>query len=421
MPSITADGVYYVDLGSDPAFGTGSFVSVYPENCNCDRMIRGVGNITFQLSFSATDQDGNPAVTAPALVGSSWVPFIGPYRTYWRLRYGNQMIMAGILTNTSSAKGSDFMSISGKTWEHLFEKMIYPDNARAGYPNDYVFSNSFQGDEYPTGAGNATPTDLVYEAHNRDLIRILRDIVTMAQSGTASNPILHRVPIDLSAINGLSGVKHLYFTYTWGDLSTMDQAIAQLADYDVGFDWWITYGGQLQWASPYRYGSPDSPFLFDTLTDTSPGTDITFNNNGPIATHIIGTGTGWATGTALRRSWGSLDNQIFFCRLDTSQDFGDERNVDALNKRTIKQLNLDVQPQHEIPLVMKPSEFTNYWTNYRVGRAIGMTMDFFYHKVISPQQLVSFQANITNEGESTVNWTIQQIYPINMDAGTAEG
>ena len=80
MPTVTADKTYYVDLGYDSDFFSGTYTSVYPENLNFDYAIRSVGNCTFSLSYGALDQDGNLAAPPPS--GPSNTPFIGPYRSY---------------------------------------------------------------------------------------------------------------------------------------------------------------------------------------------------------------------------------------------------------------------------------------------------------------------------------------------------
>src|SRR6266702_3523168 len=108
MPTITADGIYYVDLGPDPTFTLGSFVSIYPEQLAFDDEIRQVGNCSFQISYSAKDWAGATVVTGH--------DFIGPYRTYYRVRYGNVAIQAGVIVSTKMIKGQDWMSVAGKTW-----------------------------------------------------------------------------------------------------------------------------------------------------------------------------------------------------------------------------------------------------------------------------------------------------------------
>jgi hypothetical protein len=122
---------------------------------------------------------------------------------------------------------------------------------------------------------------------------------------------------------------------------------------------------------------------------------------------------------------GSHANEQFYSRIDTAVDVGDVRNVTEMESKTQHELVVDVQPQHEIPLTMYPAQYASgerqYWADYRVGRAIGMTMDFFYHKVMEPQQLVSYNATLDNEAGATVNWTLQQIYQYSKTAGVFEG
>jgi hypothetical protein len=419
MPTISADHTYYVDLGPDSDFTTGSFVSVFPEDCEFDHTIRGIGNISFQLSYTATDQDGALAVPSK--------DFIGPYRSYWRLRYGDTAIIAGVITKTNTKLVTDFMSVFGKTWEHLLEKWEYPFDPRtaervAGDPAsapiyDYVFTNSFQNDE-TVASGTTVPQGLVYQAGNRDVILIAGDILGVVMSRP------DRVIFDLSSLSGISGIKTNY-TLTLGDTSKMDSLVDGLAETGDGFDWWISHDKVFKWGSPYRYGNPSAPFLFYmfTLDDADNGflMDLEFTNNGPVATHVLGTGAGLASQTTIGRAYGYAPAQTQFSRLDESFDYGDVRNAAQLSKKTQKQLALSLNPVHEIPISLDPAFYSTYWADFRVGRAIYITADMGYHLIDSAQQLVSFQGKLDNNGNADVDWTLQQVYDTSSNVGTAEG
>lgn len=420
MPTVIADGVYYVDLGADPDFTPGSFISVYPENCTFDHAIKGIGNISFQLSFSATDQDGNPAV--------SGLDFIGPYRDYWRLRYGNVAILAGVIVSSHSKKGSDYMDIAGKTWEHIFELMQYPFDPRTtervpGDPssapvNDYVHPNTYQNDEL-TGSGSATPEGLVYQAVNRDLIRIWSDLFTTSMN------VPNRITFDVSDLAGLSGIKAPSYVFSLGDTSTMMDVANGLSEIENGFDWWVGYDRQIHWGSPYRFGNPSAPFSFATVDDTWADNgyliEADFTNDGPNATHVLGRGAGLASQTTLARAYGYTPAQTQFFRIDRMYDFGDVRNASVMVMRTQKQLSRDLQPKHTIPLSFDPGLISGFWANFRTGRAIYLNLDFVYHTVDSYQQLVSYTATLDENGNARANFALEQIYDLSVNAGSPEG
>lgn len=421
MPTVSADGIYYVDLGDDPLFSSGSFRTVYPENLQFDQEIRQVGNISFELSYSALDQDGNLAVTAPP--PPDYVPFIGPMRSYYRLRCGDIAIHAGVITKTSTVLGSDFMSITGKTWEHIFERWQYPFDGRPDHVNDYVFSNSFQNDEI-VASGVQTPTGLVYQAYNRDVISIWSDIM-----GEMMNGVPYRLRFDIAALAGLSTIKTNY-QLSLGDTTTLFSLVDSLATTGEGFDWWIGWNMKVHWAAPYRYGPTSAPNLFYTLMsdDLATGflTDLSFTNNGPDATHVLGTGAGLASQTTLARAYGYGPAQVQFSRFDASYDFGDVRNVAQLAGKSHKQLALSMQPNHEIPVTVDPNLYADgnmqYWADWRVGRAIWIgPFDMGYHHLDSAQQLKSYQAKMDDMGNVEVDWTVEQIYDTDPNIGTAEG
>lgn len=391
MPSVTNDGIYYVDLSDDPDFQPGSFKSVYPENCTFDDEIRNIGNVAFQLSYSAEDQDGNQAVPPPS--GGSQVPFIGPYRSYYRLRYGNAVIHTGIITNTNSHYGDDYVSIAGKTWPHIWERWTYPWNP-----------NSKEGLlEFLVG----TPTgDYVIEFLQQDVISIFHDLLYQFQM-----QVQNRLTFDISALTGSSGIIH-NMGISGGNMTYFNSYVNTLSSIGVGFDWWVTTDRKVYWASPYRYGSPVNVSVLDIYNDARvpPFLDLSFSNDGPAATHLTGRGAGWTTATDLAAAYGSPANQQRFTRMDAYEDFGDLRNRAIVNEKTAYRLMEMVQPQHDIPISLDPAEIPNYWTNYKCGKAIWINVDMGYHIIDSPQRLKSYSATVDLQGNAKVDWKLEQIY-----------
>jgi hypothetical protein len=413
MPTISADGIYYVDLGADPDFADGSFISIYPESIQFDDQIgnadqNGVGNISFQISFSARDQDG-------AIVVSDH-DFIGPMRSYFRLRYGNIAIMAGPITRVGTMLGSDFMSVTGKTWEHYMERWQYPYDGRDVHVNDFVQTPTYINDEL-IASGGATPTGLAYQALNRDVIRIFSDIISVTM-----NSVPHRQIFNLSKLATLSGIKHDYFSYSLGDSSFMDSFVQGLAGTGEGFDWWISWNKKIYWATPNRYGNPGAPSLVYTFDDAHLPESLEFNNNGPQATHVTGRGAGLAVQTTITRAFGYDPAQVQFTRIDASVDLGDVRsNTDMINK-TQRKLSRYLQPEHEIPLTVDPSSISNFWSTFRKGRAVYVDVDLIAHHIDSAQQLVGYKASMNEDsGDVLVDFILSQVYDLSYNAGSPEG
>jgi len=395
---------------ADPDFTDGSYISILPENLSFDHKIRGVGNCSWQVSFSATDLDNNPIVSAHDL--------FGPWRTYWRLRYGSTAIIAGPITSWNTKRGSDFMSVVGKTWEAYFDRWEYPfdgrDDPYPGHINDYQHLNTYVGDEL-VGSGAPTPTGLAYQANNRDVLRILSDILSEIQN------VPNRMTFDISALTALSGVK-TNWQLSLGDSTKFMQIINEFSDLSNGFDWWISHDRKLYIAVPYRFGDPSAPTIWLTVDDTLPGIDdLDFENSGPVATHVRGSGAGLATGTTLSRSYGYAPAQDEFSRLDESYDFGDIRSYNQLIKRTQKQLSHDLQPQHSIPISLNPNEIADYWASCRIGRAIYVDIELIAHRIDSAQRIISFSCSPDNNGNASVALTLEQIYDLSYNAGSPEG
>jgi len=414
--SFPDDNTYWIDHASNSDF-TAGVVSLHPENLKFDDTISGVGNCSYEISFSALDSTGAAIVTGH--------DFIGPYRHYYRLRYGNTCIMSGPIVSWHTGYGDDFMSVAGKTWEHELERWMYPFDPRptptSADPdapvNMWRQPNTYRNDEV-VGGGAPTPTGLVYQAYNRDVIRILSDILSVSMN------IGYRVIFDISRLANLSGVKSPTFQFTLGDTTTMDQLANQLAETGDGFDWWISWDKVFYWATPARYGNPNSPAIFYTLdysTDAKTPDSLAFTNNGPAATHVLGTGAGLASQTKLGRAYGLAGNQATFTRLDAAYDFGDVRNVSQLISKTKRQLSIDLQPQHEISLTIDPSRISTFWSEWRKGRAIWITAEMTAHLLDSAQRLKSYSATVDANGQASVDFTLEQINPINYSIGDPEG
>jgi hypothetical protein len=401
---------YYIDLSPDPSFSADAFITIHPESLSFDDEIRAVGNCSFQISFSATDIDGSTIISGHDV--------FGPYRTWSRLRYGNTAIQAGPLVSTNTILGTDFMSCATKTWEHYFERWEYPFDGRDlplpnGHVNDYQHPFTYQGDEI-SGSGVATPTGLAYQATNRDVIRIISDLVSTTMN--AGN----RVIFDLSNLTGLSGIK-TNFQLSLGDNTKLFQIINDLSGLGDGFDWWISHDMKFYWATPYRFGNPANPTITYTFDSTHMPNDLAFTNNGPKATHVQGRGAGLASSTTLSRAYGYAPSQTQFSRLDESYDFGDIRNATELIAKTKKQLSLDLNPQHEIPMTVDPSRIASYWANFRKGRAIYIDMEMVSHRIDSAQRLTKYSGRVDSEGDALVDFTLDQIYETSATVGVAEG
>jgi hypothetical protein len=419
MPTVSADNLYHIDHSIDPTFAPGNFLSFKPEELSFNDSIGsgtldGVGDCSYAISFSSKDEDNNLIVSGH--------DFIGPYRSYFRLRYGNVVIMAGPIVSHHTGLGDDYMTVAGKTWEHMLSKWQYPFDPRGDViiPTDPVnsnrYPNTFIGNEV-VGSGVSTPTGLAYQASNRDLILILSDI--LSQTMNAGN----RIIFDISLLAGTSGIA-TNFQFSLGDTSYMDSVIQGLAGTGNGFNWWISHDMKFFWASPYRFGNTGAPsivLVVDGSTDEKTPDSLAFTNNGPVATHVFGQGAGLASQTTLGRAYGYTPAQVQFSRLDASYDFGDIRNVNQIINKTQKQLSHDLQPQHDIPLSVDPARISSFWSNWRKGRAIFIDYELTSHRIDSPQQLISYSATMDSGGQVAVDFTLDQIYDLAVNAGSPEG
>lgn len=421
MAEIVADNAYHVDLSSDEDFTT--FRTIKPESLDFSDAIRGIGNCSWQISLSAKDEDDNLIISYPSDLWPVNRDFLGPYQFYFRLRYGNVEIMTGPIISTKITSGDDFVSIAGKSWEHYFERWQYPFDPRdtptdsIKHVNDYRHPNVYSNDEL-IGTGRETPTGLQYQCVNRDLIRILSDILS-----TTMNAVPNRIIFDIGFLGGLCGVK-TNINFSLGDTTYMDKFINGLASTAEGFDWWVTTDRVFHWGFPYRFGDPAYPYSSYTIDVNTPLADgaLGYGNNGPGATHVWGRGAGHAAQTQFGRAYGYAPAQQQFTRLDKSYDFGDIRSKEHLVMLTQRQLSRDLQADHDIPLQLDPNLIPNFWSTFRKGRAIYIDYDLGVHHIESYQRLLSYTAKDENSsGNILVDWTLEQIYNLSVNAGSPEG
>lgn len=408
-PSISVDGVYYIDYSThadgtlaDPDFGT--YYCALPENLEFDDMIAGTGNCSWEWSLSANDLEDNPIVSHN---------FIGPMRSFYRLRCGSDVIVAGPVVGVNSRFSDQFMKVAGKTWEHYFERYQFPFDPRPSHVNDYRFDKTFVGNEDSPPSGDPTPTGLQYQAFNRDVALIAYNMINRAV-----NDVPNRLTFDIHMIYNPVGIRTNY-QFSLGDTSYLSDILNNLAGINEGFDWWFGPSDRImRIGSPYRYGSNMSPSIFYNIVSDMPGLiDLDFNNDGVLGTHIFGQGAGLASQTQLGSAFGSTDAQNVYNRLDQSYDFGDVRNRDQLENLTRKRLALDCQPVHEVTITLDPAQIPGYWTTFRKGRAVFVLMDMGWHQLNAPFQISSFSVKNPNDTESgafEVDLVLKQIYALQV-------
>lgn len=393
-PSGFADpGNWYIDHLTHDTLS--AFQTIRPENLHFVLNARGISTIDYEISLSANGLDGSDIVSED---------FIHPKRTGWYLRYGSKVICSGVHTSVSGVLGQDYMKVAGVDWCGYLDGRFYPFDPRPDHVNDYCIGTPPQG--------------LAYEAFDVDVSEIVNNLWTMIFSRPNSIP-LNYVPDPV-------GVTIPYFRLDLGDTTSLLQLIQNLADFFPGFDFaFDPVSFNLVISSPFVFGTipaliadgPTGPNIIYNTDDTVPDS-IEFTNTGPAQTHLFGTGTGLASelGTAL----GTILGEGAFWRWDGQYDAGDVYSQDVLDGMVAQQLSYGLNPVHEIPLTLDPNQLTDFWAKFTPGAAIWIDEDLLFHRINSPQRIVSLDCTVGNEGNAQVQVGVNQIYDTSDDAGFEE-
>lgn len=424
-------GVYYIDyyhdsddLGTppDPDFSSNPYYCARPENLSADDSMGGIANCSWQWSFSALDVEGN-LIMNPSFGDED---LIHPWRSWFRLRCGTTVIMAGPVVGTNAKLGDQFLTVAGQDWHAYFPKWQYPFDPRPDHVNDYRYPNTFIGNEDPGhvfgagGSGVSTPTGLCYQANDRDIALIARDILVQCRDAVAD-----RIYFDFTQLATPVGITSNY-QYTLGDDSGMDSLLNTLTGIGEGFDYWMGQDRIMRVGSPYRFGSALSPNIAFFVDVDTPGLlSAEYDNQGIQGNHVLGRGAGLATQTQMGAAYGYQASQDQFSRLDISYDYGDVRNATQLDNFTKKSLSLGVNPVRDAPITLDPAQIiesgVNYWATFRRGVALYITIDTLFHQINAPYRLTGWTLrDNADTGNMEVDLTLDRIYPQVADFGNPD-
>jgi hypothetical protein len=375
---------WYIDHGYRTDIGDGTdsvyFQTIQPENLTFERNFRKPHAIYYEVSFGATDIRGRQAVTHN---------FIGPYRTLWRLRRGNQTILRGMHTQVQANSEEEHVKVAGAGWVHDLELQIFPFNPSD--PNAFVVNTPripgiAWGVPDPPGVDHAT---------------VVKTLLDNAYGLAYTLPLRYTLP----ATGNVTEIR-----IDLGDSESIYSKIDGLASSDPGFDYAIANDLEFLIWSPHRYGDNVAPQVIWAFEPSFPQGPykVEFSNIGPDATHVLGLGSG----TSQRKGWsiGYPPGQAEFGRIVKVADFGNIPGPLNLYARTQSVLSLGLQPIHEIVVTVVPETIPLFWDLFKEGEAVWVNHDLEFHHIDSAQQIVTMACSVTNEGDEEVALHLNQIY-----------
>lgn len=385
-----ADNLWHV---KHKLYETGALIAdLRPENLQFQLNREPPHTIQYELSLSRPEVEHD---------------FVGPYRTFFELWHGNDGILAGPHTHMDVGLEDDFCTVQGKDWFHLLERTQYPFDPRPDPPytpshvNDYVIGSPAQGFAYETASTDVT-----------DVLAAIFDVAV----GMIPKHFQFTYP-TLAANLGIP----VNFSLGLADSTSLADIIGQLADSYPGFVYEMLFERELRLYSPHKYNE-DAGNLALTIaqrkaacnyaidsTNMQGVEELHFANEGPAATHLFGKGPGLNQsnyGSAL----GYAPAQAIYGRLDDTVDFQEVPNRTEVISRNRKRFNAMVNPQHEITLKMNPDRIPNFWTLIQPGYALWLDVDLIAHQIQSAQEIVNMNCSVTNEGDASVDFGLEQVY-----------
>lgn len=316
-------------------------------------------------------------------------PKVGPYFADWRLKRNSYKVGQGIVTRLSGNKNEEFFSVAGQSYTHYLDRRIFP------YDINYTLTT-----------GNRVFAGGQYIAVDTPVHLIVRDILERLQNVDA-------YCLDYSLSIAAIDFHLLHWSIPLGDTESILSKIKALSELGYamgGFDFQITKDKEFRLWYPEK-GDPTQPVLYlSDLTDETavPITDLGFSNDGPGATHVLGTASGGLL--PVNRDFPGSSEK--FRRLDKGSDYGDSvKSFEALDSMTSGDLAKSANPMREItPITVNANEIPDFWSTVDTGLYAYIVEDLVWHRIDSAHKIIKMDCEITNEGDENVTLGLDHWY-----------
>ena len=387
--------------------------TVKPENLHflMQLGVLGPGTISYEISRTAKNDDGSPVVVDQT-DGSDMV---AAYKTDFALRRADleDPVMAGMHTSAPSAEDSGDaplgpVQIAGMDWLHYLDLRVWPYDATLSYVN------------WPDGfAFNVAAAEIGQLI--KDILETVRDL-SAAYPGPPDPTATPSYSLGFTVDADDTGVSMDYLISPF-DSTTILAMIQQLASAETyaggyGFEFFMTWDKVFRLVYP-SIGDPTSPVFtleVDATTHVANMRKVGFTNNGPLATHVLGVGSGTAN------KQGGINkhfpkNSAVYRRIDQVASFAQVADLGALEALTGGTLAFGANPVHEIPVEVDPADIPNFWTVCKPGVYVEVVYDLGVHQINSVQKVVSMDCTVDEEGNETVVLGFNQYYDVSPASG----
>jgi hypothetical protein len=387
--------------------------------------LRMVGG-SLSYSFRA-GQPGDISYQIPNSYGMIRDSF-APYKTDFMLQYQQPggtawtNIMGGIHVPVNIKNDEDAVNVAGKDWSHWLEQPYWFPYYNLNYTSGTALSDVVSASrDYPPGITETVAAVAFYPPVSQGEIisKLVGNTQPFGRPATGSYPGLAagnyvRIDVVYTGSSGSATFGNNTLVIQFQDQTTILQHINNVAAIGepYGFDWTMNPGKLMEFFGP-RKEVKYAPAPIWTITkdqiigglNENPLLELDWTNNGPLATHLVGTNNGSPGAWWHKRDQDSVNLYREWLRIET---LGDQylRGPDMLYALD----GLDyLHPQKDLRIVVLPSLLANGFANH-IGDVVRLKWDFPPYHEVNAYYWINEQTYDSDGEEWKLTLGLQQIY-----------
>lgn len=373
------------------------------------------GDISYQLANS---------------IGGITQDAFAPYKTDFMLQYqppgggAFQNIMGGIHVPVNLKNDEDAINVAGKDWSHWLEQPYWFEWYTANWDdNDALHTILTHSHSYSPGIHVYAPAAVYYPpaTYREAITHLINNTQPAGRSTLTGGTYVPITPVFQAQIGTREIPPQCTLVVMFQDQTTILQHINNFGEFGdpYGFDWTMNPNKQMEFFGPRKEVKYAPKPIWTISKDQivgglaeNPMLDLDWTNNGPLATHLIGTSNGspglW---------WHKRDQ-------DSVNKFREWLRVETLGDQYIRGISLQhaldgldyLHPQKDLNITVLPSLLQNAktgeWDGFKnhIGDVIRVKWDFPPYHEVNAFFWINEQTYESDGEEWTCRLGLQQIY-----------